>query len=83
VLFDADMEARRLGRGALAVGANLNAQPEPDEPENPTAGRVARDHGGDGKGEPRLVSFGRGRAFAPGSQGRGLFSGATPLRSFA
>lgn len=40
VLFDADMEARRLGRGALAVGANLVAQPEADEPENsppPTA----------------------------------------------
>jgi hypothetical protein len=35
VLFDADMEARRLGPGALAVGANLTAQPEPDEPENP------------------------------------------------
>lgn len=35
VLFDADMEARRLGRGALAVGANLTAQPEPDEPGKP------------------------------------------------
>lgn len=35
VLFDGDMEARRLGRGALAVGANLAAQPEADEPENP------------------------------------------------
>lgn len=29
VLFDADMEARRLGRGAQAVSANLNATSEP------------------------------------------------------
>lgn len=37
VLFDANMEARRLGRGAvaLAVAANLEATQEPSETENP------------------------------------------------
>lgn len=37
VLFDPNMEARRLGPGALAVAANLDAQPMDAEPENPGA----------------------------------------------
>lgn len=32
VLFDADIEARRLGKGSLKVSANLNSTPEPDAP---------------------------------------------------
>lgn len=34
VLFDANMEARRLGPGGLRVAANLDAQRQPDDPEN-------------------------------------------------
>lgn len=37
VLFDSNMEARRLGPGALAVDANLAAQVEPENDEPPAA----------------------------------------------